>query len=1601
MESLIPADSGYLSSDDAPLNFSGDAALDPQEIAKDAQVPADSARPSLNPFASALAEATINHHQRQAENYFPVRTYDPEIKERYKGDPSIYNDNFDPYSDNERVAYENWDKWDAISSGLGAFKDNFANAYSESAYSWVRAGKALFNADTDYLSPSVEELDKMSYGQRRSQIENPIFYGPGEEDDFLTKGFMAEALGNLGFTFGTVSEVISEQLVTKAAEGLLASTGIGVGAAAGLEAAADAQAATKLGRVWKQISALFAAKAAGKSEPLINAAKSADDLSIDYLSQFAGDVGTMARNLNAQNNVVVNGVRYGKGFLDNALSIASKVPFVGEAADAARIARAGKGILNTEEMIKLGAGGLRRSFGEWQMAAGEAAIEAGGNYKEIMDKMTDDYQKTNGKGPSPDELLQMKQVALKSSTVDFGTNVAILGVMNKITFGNMLGKFASDSKKIAAIKDFITGNAAKKGVYTVMGEVGQKPISYQLNTLGVLGIIPKIASDFGKRQAAWELGKSSLKGLTRIEIAEGIQENLQEGTNEALVDYYYSIYKDGVGDWGSSFNEAVESQLTKQGAKTFLMGALTGIFSRPGMVAIEELQKSKFLNPSYAAHRQSVADSLKYMNDFYDPANMKNVMKDAVKMIKIQGDLSQNMLEALSLQDKLWYYNNKDSAIIHAIMHAKRTGTLDTLAQMVSGYGTNFTEAQFKEAFGYTPQELGKTSTSDVMGDIAKSIKNYSDIYDKWSTKFNLILDAGEYLKDKNAKAKFEVRKAALLDAIQTVAFIESKSQAVLDRSADIVSRLSKHKTIGQSLSGSFQTLVNGGKLKQALFLLEQEIKTIRDSVAPGQALDAQTKQLIADKQEELGLLKSIDEIIYPEIGIEELEAIPDFLGLSKTLRGDLVLAMSGYFSLKNKQAGTNVAVSTEDVENSLKDIMDYIALGQDHQSYTDAVNMLNDPDTFGAYHQKMMDARVAAFAKLYYDDLIKLGEISEVAKKWLEDNKDILKKLASFANSPSGTYENLKNLDEIRETITRKIIEFRNPTPATAPAAEAPPSLTPEEIEAIRLKNRELKPADTLYKDPATQAEVDEYMASRYDYAELESTFPFDEEDQSKRVVNRYYYNEKGERTPFGVIRVPKLVDYGDGPVDINNLEALLQYLRVVEESEYNRAQAAKAEASATAAESAEHTENLDEEKVLLENYIDKPVMLNGVAGILRMAGVDYYVEFPDGTKKIIGRDSETTKLSFNDVVELSPAAEQLNPEEKEVLGTTEASRVDVTEEGVVTIELDQSLEFAYINGQKWTLVKDANGMVVEFTAEIEKKKGKSVKRIMLRLGSNNPKTIEYAARINNFLTTLNKPMPETIEDALDEIEVLDAADRIIDSILIAETDQGRRSDILLAQYQIGKILFPENNTRIIELSVRYDKGEALSEDELLELGSWAEKAFDEITKKFSRFVNNPVVNRYLQILQKQYINPINDKLFKADGPTKSRSSKTTKSSPTKKKLDKQKAEAPKRRQRKPSAEPSEPGAQPKERKKKSLVESVEQLQLDFSEKTTKKKKSGIKPVASTDQKIPVSDAKKVIKKMTLKEVKSISFAIDLTQEKPVEDNPFASLTNKKSCEI
>ena len=1610
MENILSSESAEFNPIDVPLIFSGDTDSPTPSGDNNPQVSASSNRPTEDPFTAAVGDATKSFQQTQATDLISSSTYDPEIKERYKGDPSIYNDYFDPYSDNESVAYRNWDTWDAIGSALGGFKDNFAAAYSESAYTWVRAGKALFNMDVDYLSPTIENLDEMSYAQRRAQIENPIFYAPGEEDDILSKGFLAEAISNLGFTFGTISEVITEQVITKAIEAGLTATGVGAGAAAGLEAAADVQAATKLGRMWKQLSSLFTAKALGKSETLINAAKSeADDLSIDYLTQFSGDVTSMAHSLNAMNNVVTNGVRYSKGFLDNALSVGSKVPFVGEVADAARIARAGKGILNSEEIIRLGAGGLRRSFAEWQMAAGEAAIEAGGNYKELMDKMTDDFRAENNRGPSAEELQGMKQIALKSSTIDFGTNAAILGVMNKLTFGNLLGKFATDSKKVAAIKDFITSNAAKKGVYTVMDKAANKAVNYQLGTLGVLGILPKISSDFTKKQALWEFGKSTLKGVTRIEVAEGIQENLQEGTNEGLVDYYYSIYKNDVADWGQSFNEALASQTTKQGAKTFLMGALTGIFSRPGMMAIEKIQESKYLNPSYAAHKESVAESLEFLNKFYDPKNMENTMKEAVKQIKLQGTFSEAMVSSISLNDKLQYYNNHDSAVIKAIMHAKRTGTLDTLTAMLGGYGTNFNEAQFKEAFGYTPKELGKSSVSDVMSSVADSAQKYSDIYDKYSTKFSLLLSAGDLIKDPNARAKFEVRKAALLDAISTVAFIGSKSQAVLDRAANIVQRLAKHESIGQSLATSFQTLTNNDKLSNSIFLLEQEIRTLESAQTAGTPVDPATKELINSKSEELALLQEIQETMFqalpqinPETGGVEMSYVPDAFSLGRGRLGYLSQIMSRYFTIKNAQNGNSTVVTKTDVDGAIQDIYDYMILGRDHQEYSDAVNMLNDPETFGKYHERIMDARVAAHARLFYDDIQKLAEISEVAKKWVQDNQDILDKLLKFSKMPSGTYANLAELERIRKLILEKTKEFRTgAAAATAKPAESAGSMTDEERAAIIEKNKQVKPAADLHDNPATRDEANEYMASRYDLEEIEKNFSFTSTDPKLRSVKRYYFNEKGERVPYGTVTVASEWNFGLGNVPVDNMESLLEYLRLIEQGIWENQQAAKAEAQASEALSAEVTQQLDLEKTALANYIDQPVIFNGMLATLRKSGDLYIVEFEDGSKTVLGKDEVDKPLTLNDIVELSLAYSEFTPVEKEAVGHTESTIIDVNQEGVVTIEIDETLDHAWINGIKWTFVKNEDGLVTEFTSVIEKKKGKGVKRVLLRLGPNNPKTIEYAARINRILLLSKEPISDNIDELLDEIEVLNNAESIIDQLIAEETDPAKRSDLIVAEYQVNKILSLDNNPRILELKSKFDSGTQLSEDELLELAVWAEETYDRIKKTFSLYITNPVLNSHLQILQKQYINPISDKLFKKDVPRKPRSKKSTTASTSKKKRGEQQAKAAERRKRKPSAAEPKEGAKPKKDRKKNIVDTVNQLELDFTEKATKKRKTKVNKSASSKQMLPVVDSKKIINKMTKKEVKGISDAIDTAQEKPDDSNPFASLTSKKTCEI
>jgi hypothetical protein len=1435
----------------------------------------------MDPFETSIDLA--KQDTRPKSEVFETTYFNPDTLERYKDVKSLYNDHFDPTADNERVAYENWDKWDAIGAGLGRFKDSFVNAYAASAGTWSQAGKALFHMDMSAFDLSQASMDKEGYLQQRTEIENPIFYAPGTEDDILTKGFLAESIGNLGFTLGTLAEVGTEFVIGKGLEALT------FGAAAPVveaEMAAKLPLLARVGSMFKQMATTFKMAAVGEKLPalaksglMIDRAAVEAGVNLAKSGQFGGHYVSGLRSMAAKSNV---GLKAGTDLWDNALKIASNIPFVGQMADAGRMIRAGRQAqLTTNQLIKIGAGGLKRSFAEWQMAYSEASIEAGGNYNDLVGQLTNEYKKTHGgNDPVGDEFVRIRELAMRSATSALGANAAILAITNKLQFGNILGKFSYDDAAVLALRRAMGEDAAKLGILAV--QEGTKTGFYRKGSLGMLGILPKITSDFGGKRAAWEFGKDMVRGLTRIELSEGLQENMQEVASLTTKNYYADIYKTGVASWGKNFSDAIDAQMTRQGYKTFLGGALTGVFLGPayhvaGQVA-NKFSKSKI------EHEKAIDASVEYLNNWVKQ-DSNTILNENVKQIKLQHTYNDGMVEGVQTKDKRQYYNNQDSALIQLALHAKRTGTTDYVTAFIDGYSNNYTGEQFKEAFGYDPKDIGYGSHQEVFSEVARRVDNFNKIYDKHFNKWQMYMDMEGLIDDPYAKQKFSIKKAALLDAITTAAFIESKGERAIVRQKDLRSSIAKHKSIGDSLASSFDTISNYDNLRDTRKILFNEIKNAQEiKNIEGTTEDAKEKldKTIAEKTKELEYLNQAEALMYEEREVDspdpdskEKIRVMDIKNLFSTngAQRELAGVLANYFQLKNDQSKLNVKVNLDDVSNAIKDIYDYVALGQEHIDYVDALNMLEDPDKAGKYLTNLMDARAGAHARLLHEAYTEtLPGLSEIGKKFAEDNKDLLDELLAFAAAPMGNYDNYKRLDEISEELKTRRFEGAKEF-VEQQTIDAEKQQKDKELEEKRKADgKTIKPVIVLFQqyneeqDPEKKdeilKEIQDYMLLRYDLVDIQNNFPFDETDVNKRVVPRYTRDENGNRIKIQDVPVPVTYAYHNGPVnDYNSVHTFLSYF---EQSEYNK----YAKEQVTSPQDSDPVVTaVDDEKLKLKNFVGQKVILNGKKGTLEIESDKYIVRFEDGTRPAELAFAANDTVSFDDFVGLTPDYTNQTGENKEVLNHQPHTVVDVQESGTATIAfaLENNLQTAIINGVEWQMEKDENGLVTGFTRTFEKKKGKSSKKFIERLSGNNPKAKDYVKRINMFLMKM-KPIPENIEEQMDEVEVLATAIEDVKQDIAKDSDIAmKKADERFTEYQLNKIKNQEIPQDILEIKIKFDtptvegRG-SLTNDELLKLFVWADDLRDKISKYFRLYTTNPIVYASMLELEKQYINPISE---------------------------------------------------------------------------------------------------------------------------------------------
>jgi hypothetical protein len=945
-------------------------------------------------FLDKLSAPTV----MTADNYLgsAVKSVNPEYVDKFKYqegyNPLEFNPNF--YESNTKQAIENETWGSALAKGFDSMLYNAGNTYTSWFSDYGKMFDAISEGDWDLVKPSESELIKQYYDDQINASKNYVFVPEEDEDGIFNKKFFSEFLGNVGFTYGTIAAIGTEL----AADVLI--TGLTGGSGAGVFGATSARALSKLGL---KSAAKEGVELAAKRNwfTKFGSGLSLADKSVDAITPIIREateaelMGTFRRIPSATARETFNS--YTRIFSNNILNIA-KSKSLGEFAEnilrgtpliGTGINFGEKGITayragaSTAELTGMGVQGLRRVAQELNMSMSEAMFESVSSYGDSLDMMVKNYQSTHqGELPNAEEFNKMREYAIQASSSNYDTNTAILLVTNKLQFGNLFNKFLPANKALQALEETMADNTIaavrKKGVFKIFDKSG---------FFGAFGIAGKVKAEFGTKEAAKLLGKSFLRNSLSFEIAEGAQEIYQEASGNAWKNYYVDKYGNNLKyTLTEYFGQGFKDQWSKQGLKTFLTGALTGMMVKgPSKILNNVVQKtqeqyynSKYKdnpdqNPLVQAKERLQAD-IKMINSVFESGG-PNAFSNKVVNFNVQTISSAEMAEAAAKGLQYEFQNSKNNALLSATMAAYRTNTIKGFVSAIRDMGQEYTAEAFQKEFNIDIADTKYNSPQEYAEKVASDLEKYTKIIEdmKRGVK-NKLVDVQQYEEGTIDRNLANHTRAAQEEAIAIIAMNAIKADMTAERLKEVTSDLSSVPGLGLSSDYAMRVLSNPAFLSREINTTASQIKQLNTTLEEGNLtgdIKKQTEKQLKDAKKELDLLnewaklwKQRGEItgvaeqtdfVFAGIEVNKKQRVENADGkklwtpvktwdiknkkISKLFR-DII-------NLKNSQSGLEAELGQTSVNDSFEKIIDYIRLDKDSKDYMKAVEVLSDPDKF------------------------------------------------------------------------------------------------------------------------------------------------------------------------------------------------------------------------------------------------------------------------------------------------------------------------------------------------------------------------------------------------------------------------------------------------------------------------------------------------------------------------------------------------------------------------------------------------------------------------------------------------------------------------------
>jgi hypothetical protein len=763
-----------------------------------------------------FADALFNH-MKQAPDYAKDETkygktwaYDADYSgifyKRYADQANVY----------KKLGFSPWKDnetaYNKESSWLDNFKRSFSSAGTLAGLSF--SGSLPWNAYSGTGDIGDAKIQERAFAE-------------GSDTRGGAGAWLNNQVLNSGFSVGVIGEFAAEEAVMWAGSTLLAPESLG---------ATWGAAAIQTGRKVEQVKNAFKvaemAKSIGKG---LNYVKDLDWARDFYKGIVSGK--TLAK--------------VGKAVSPHTLDYFTEM---------GRLSKAGtelNGLVKTSR----GVGAFYKDVRGIAAVLSESKMEAASVELQLRDKLIDDYYQQNGKMPSTQDYADIYATAKDGAVATYWWNVPGIYLSNKIVFEKMLTGFKPLAQTREALSQGFKNYAIKEetaGVY--------KPIKTGLR------------QDFKSllSRETWKpanLTKNFLGKMAKYStanIAEGLQEQYQEGISGAMKEYYADRYEHpslagSRSAWGYLGENMAKQVTTQQGWETFgsgfFMGGLLQFPQHMVMKTAGKIQEAwkgqEGAQKARDAEEQRVNQTVNSLNaastflgQYMDP-------KQESTAVALRN--TEDLEKAARNGDKYAHLNIVDDTLNDHFYTLAQTGKIELIEDQIKDY-LKMTPKEMEEAWGVngkTTEESGANHTKklnqllELSSTISERHKNIDELYgnpfNEW--RYNPKTQSTEFVLEKINRTSFDKAKKMAVMSSMSYDQTATRIKSLIDKAATA-------KPVAKANASDFQVLYSAGQLEKEIWDLQNEV----DVYSANAKNNPQDVKTLKDKKERLRLLSEFQD---------------------------------------------------------------------------------------------------------------------------------------------------------------------------------------------------------------------------------------------------------------------------------------------------------------------------------------------------------------------------------------------------------------------------------------------------------------------------------------------------------------------------------------------------------------------------------------------------------------------------------------------------------------------------------------------------------------------------------------------------------------------